>query len=313
MEASDLHPQFAHEDNAEADPPFDPAAYWHVLRTQHAKPEAALWDSPGFIRHQKENFDLPATDYSAADSARLNPGQRLAFSQLQQVIDASGRPASDPGPLRLLVAGTAGTGKSYLIKCLMKYAQDRLGVDAAGRAIQLVAPTGTAAFNISGRTIHSLLSLPIPLGSSLTDLSPVALASLQERLRGLQLLVVDEMSMIGRKMLGAMDERLRQVFPARRGEWFGGVSVALMGDFGQLPPVLNLPMYSLLPGQGLSRSGKAAFAAFAQGVVLEKVERVVGDSLDQQDFRAILRRLRAGQVTGWVFDSSVWISFFARA
>ena len=59
--------------------------------------------------------------------------------------------SSDPNrpPLRMVVSGTAGTGKSYLIQCLLK---DRLCV---------AAPTGVAAFNVDGYTLHSLLSLPV--------------------------------------------------------------------------------------------------------------------------------------------------------
>ena len=60
--------------------------------------------------------------------------------------------AETPPPLRMIVSGTAGTGKSYLIHCLRLILNNRL---------RLAAPTGVAAFNIEGYTLHSLLSLPV--------------------------------------------------------------------------------------------------------------------------------------------------------
>ena len=109
--------------------------------------------------------------------------------------------------------------------------------------------------------------------------------------------------MVGRRFLGAIDTRLRQIFPESAREWFGGVSIVLMGDFGQLPPVFDLPMYSKAPGDGLSLAGKKAFAVFKQAVVLQKVERVAGDTPQLKDFTALLARLRNGEVThaDWQF------------
>ena len=58
---------------------------------------------------------------------------------------------NDPTPLHMVVSGTAGTGKSYLIHCFILFLQDK---------VRVVALTGVAAFNIDDNTLHSLLSLP---------------------------------------------------------------------------------------------------------------------------------------------------------
>jgi hypothetical protein len=50
--------------------------------------------------------------------------------------------------------------------------------------------------------------------------------------------------MVGRRMLALIDMRLRQAFPEKQNQLFGGRSVILVGDFGQLPPMLDEPMYS---------------------------------------------------------------------
>lgn len=78
--------------------------------------------------------------------------QQLQGKQLQAYTIASQHvEAVDPTPLRMIISGTAGTGKSYLINCLRLLLRDK---------VRVAAPTGVAAFNVDGHTLHSLLSLP---------------------------------------------------------------------------------------------------------------------------------------------------------
>ena len=140
----------------------------------------------------------------------------------------------DPPPLRIIVSGTVGTGKSYLIHCLRLLLQHQL---------QVAAPTGVAAFNIEGLTLHSLLSLPTR--GDFKDLEGERLTKLQQSFSGIKYIIIDEMSMVGRKTLGQVDRRLRQAFPHHAQEVFSGCSCLLFGDFGQLPPVMDLPLYTM--------------------------------------------------------------------
>jgi ATP-dependent DNA helicase PIF1 len=96
-----------------------------------------------------------------------------------------------------------------------------------------VAPTGVAAFNVNGYTLHSLLSLPTR--GEFKDLEGESLKRMQQSLGDMEYLIIDEMSMLDRKMFGKVDRRLRQVFPHRSGQVLGGCSCLLIGDFGQLP------------------------------------------------------------------------------
>src|SRR5204862_123567 len=111
--------------------------------------------------------------------------------------------------------------------------------------VLMLAPTGVAAFNIHGATIHS--SLSIPISSNSLDLNSDRLKKLQKKLEGVKYIIIDEKSMVGRRMLALIDLRLRQAFPEQQNQVFGGRSVILVGDFGQLPPVLDEPMYSQIP------------------------------------------------------------------
>ncbi|KAG7423637.1 ATP-dependent DNA helicase PIF1 [Fusarium oxysporum f. sp. raphani] len=140
-----------------------------------------------------------------------------------------------------------------------------------------------------GTTLHSLLRLPVD--RAFTELSPADANAIQKKLRDVRYLVIDEKSMLGLRQLSWVDKRLRQVFPGRAADFFGGMSIILVGDFFQLPPVANKPLYFDGPLKDLHEvSGQAAYRAFNHTVFLKKVERQQGD--DQAGFRLALEELR---------------------
>ena len=106
--------------------------------------------------------------------------------------------------LKMIVTGTAGTGKSYLIWCLQELLGDQLRV---------MAPTGAAAYNVHGYTLHSLLSIPVR--GDFRELEGQRLHTLQETVVSVRYIILNEMSMVGRKLFGQVDRRLRQIFPHR--------------------------------------------------------------------------------------------------
>lgn len=136
----------------------------------------------------------------------------------------------------LLISGPAGTGKSFL---LSRIVADLRG---QGRRVAVTASTGVAALNVGGGTIHSYLGTQ--LCGSIADLKAAKLypnAKALDRLTGLDVLVVDEVSMLTGDYLDMAEgwvrvarERGRRRKDARP---FGGVQVVLCGDFLQLPPV----------------------------------------------------------------------------
>jgi ATP-dependent DNA helicase PIF1 len=153
------------------------------------------------------------------------------------------------------------------------------------------APTGVAAHNISGRTLHSLLRLPTKLNSD-TKISDANRGTLQRALQHCEYLIIDEKSMIGVAMLGCVDQRLRQAFPEYNLEPFGGISIILFGDFFQLPPVLQKPLYYAdttgkkplkLP---IEVSGQQAYHTIDRVFELEVVVRQQSD----EPFRQALER-----------------------
>ena len=173
-------------------------------------------------------------------------------------------------PLRIIIMGIAGTGKSYLIKAIQNVLYEMAGNETKDPLLVL-APTGVAAFNIGGRMVHSALSIPI-CNNNNVNLEGERLKRLQQRLEGIKYIIIDEKSMVGRRMLALIDKRLRQAFPEHNNEPFGGRSIILVGDFGQLPPVLDLPMYSDTQRDELSNNGFVVYRQFREVYKLDVIQ-----------------------------------------
>ena len=237
-------------------------------------------EAPSFLSQHRQAADQHVFT-TTADPLKLQGKQLQVYNTVHQHLVAI-----NPPPLRMIVSGTAGTGKSYLIHCLRLLLQHQLRV---------AAPTGVAAFNVEGHTLHSLLSLPIR--GEFRDLEGERLNKLQQSFSNVRYIIIDEMSMVGRKTLGQVDKRLRQAFPHQGQEVFGGCSCILFGDFGQLPPVMDLPLYTTASKSELSDQGRAAYHSFKHAVVLDQVLRQSGQDSQQVRFRNILLGLRNAQVT----------------
>ena len=101
--------------------------------------------------------------------------------------------------------------------------------------------------------------------------------------------------MVGRRMFSAIDKRLREAFPKSKNEPFGRRSIILFGDFGQLPPVLDLPMYATnLSHDITSNDGIASYKNFQEVYKLNVIQWQSSDCEEQKAFREILLRLRDG-------------------
>ena len=158
-----------------------------------------LHEMPSFIDRQRQDHS-PQSHSTAVDPGNLQGQQLRAYNIVREHFLSEERQE----PLRMIVSGTAGTGKSYLIECLQQL---------LGDCLRVAAPTGGAAYNVHGHTVHSLVSIPVR--GDFKEMEGQRLHTIQESLDGVDYLIVDEISMVGRAMFGKMDRRLRQAFPQR--------------------------------------------------------------------------------------------------
>ncbi len=148
-----------------------------------------------------------------------NPQIELAYQYIQNTNT------------NIFLTGKAGTGKTTFLHRIKRESNKRLAV---------VAPTGVAAINAKGMTIHSLFQLPfgafVPGSKSLEQQRKFSRQKIA-LIRSLDLLIIDEISMVRADLLDAIDDVLRKY--KDRFKPFGGVQLLMIGDLHQLPPVVK--------------------------------------------------------------------------
>jgi hypothetical protein len=130
----------------------------------------------------------------------------------------------------LFLTGKAGTGKTTFLRQIRQ---------ATSKKMAIIAPTGVAAINAGGMTIHSLFQLPFgPIVPGTADRPELSYnAEKRELLQSLELLVIDEISMVRPDVLDQLDLILRKLRGNRHA--FGGVQMLLIGDLAQLSPIVR--------------------------------------------------------------------------
>ncbi len=193
----------------------------------------------------------------------------------------------------IFLTGKAGTGKSTFLRHIIATTKKKSVV---------LAPTGIAAVNVGGQTIHSFFHMPLkPLLPDDPDLSVnrlrqrLKLSRSQERLiKELELIVIDEISMVRADMIDLIDKVLR-VYSGRMREPFGGKQLLLVGDIFQLEPVMTPDMKLLLRKAYPCTFFFGAKAFEATDIVSIELRKVYRQN--DPEFISLLDRVRGGTVT----------------
>ena len=160
----------------------------------------------------------------------------------------------DIKPLRLFVSGVSGTGKSFLIEAI-KLLVHRTW-ESEELTVVVAAPTGLAAFNVGGLTIHRLFQLPIEHEGQMAGYWSLPKGSqkvMKTKLCRVKLIIIDEISMVSSLNLAYIHLRLEELFGGD--EWFGSTNMLFVGDILQLQPV----------------NGSAVFENITQKILLLKL------------------------------------------
>ena len=210
----------------------------------------------------------------------------VIFEMAERYVKATGR--------SVFLTGKAGTGKTTFLKYITQTTTKRFVV---------LAPTGVAAINAGGSTIHSFFQLPLcPYLPDVKELvteyqMPERYRSLRKErvkiIRTLDLLIIDEISMVRADLLDAVDMTMRKY--RRNDKPFGGVQLLMIGDAQQLSPVVKETerqyMSQVYPSPYFFHS-KALRQLSYVTIELQKVHRQ-----KDEDFLEILNAVRENRMT----------------
>ena len=282
----------------------------HFLNVQNAQ---RTWET---LRATQPCLQLPDKQPPALEDDFQQLFVQLVFQHMSRVF--AGEPVA---PLRLLLLGTAGTGKTFAVQTLLQLLHTRLQeLHLPQSTVRVAAPTGAAAFNMRwDRLIHWFRPphfADLRFGSD-------ALLRFQQSLEHTQLLVFDEVSMIGRQMMGRIDRRLRQSKTGRDtgSDVLGGLcarqSLTNRSMTSCLVFLATMTLESMLRA-GCQTTGLEVYSSFEMVVILQTPQRIrthvqTNRALTQAEkdyndeavrFLRILHRLRD---LSWTVEDYYWL------
>jgi hypothetical protein len=221
---------------------------------------------------------------------KLNVEQQLFFNHVMYSVHQASEVQ-----LKCFLTGGAGMGKSVLTSALFqsltRWYNDQLEIDKSTMKVLVMAPTGAAAFEVSGMTLHSALS--IPTQQSLHEyrfMDSSKLSEMRSDYKDLKAVFFDEVSLVGKTMLAFVDQRLRQF--TGKNNFMGGLHVIFVGDLFQLKPVKDGYVFEELKSGFNALGGKL----WADNVVMYELYEQMRQK-DATVFADRLNRLREGEQT----------------
>ena len=228
----------------------------------------------------------------------LNNEQERAFRIIGNHAATLGLPQ-----LTMYLGGMGGTGKSRVIEAVaMMFA-----LRNEHHRFTVIAPTGAAASLLNGSTYHSAMGFH---ANSEANIEPNSIAKMVSRLRGVEYIFFDEVSMLSCSKLYAIATRLAKLNNNTTAP-FGGMNMIFSGDFAQLPPVFEGSSYALYSGtvgaiqtdrhlsnyQISSTVGKSLWHQITTVVILRQNMRQNLQSTEDKQFRTALENMRYGACT----------------
>lgn len=254
-------------------PDAEATAYSAAPDSAQSQPQAVGSAPLASLATEVTHFDAPNAEFNDAEAWE-------SYKGVWSEVRASTRP--------VFLTGRAGTGKSTFLRLARQY--------ESNLRISVVAPTGVAAQNVEGVTIHRFF------GFKLGALHPDDISYNPDRaevLRAVDLLVIDEISMVRADVLDAIDCSLR--VHRRDDRPFGGVAVLMIGDLSQLPPVVvgaeSDRFFTEAYATPYFFSARVLLQSQFHVITLKKVHR----QRDPQ-FLELLERVRSGQITRGVCE-----------
>lgn len=159
-------------------------------------------------------------DFTLTDMIKqMNSDHMRVFEKIKMEIQSNGT------KVRLYVSGEGGTGKNFFIKVIKSWIKEEMNQETI-----VTAPTGIAAFDVNGLTVHRVFQMPVEHGNTprYTQLSDSALKMLRDQLKVVALIIIDKISMISNIMLLYIHLRLVEIFNVD--DWLSGKHIVVFGD-----------------------------------------------------------------------------------
>ncbi|XP_062603984.1 uncharacterized protein LOC134265790 [Saccostrea cucullata] len=266
----------------EADVQFDRVAP-SAEQTEQEDLEEGSRESEAFVYfdpkrpENHQNYDIGVD--LGLPSCSTNDDQTLQYKMTNELY------------FQVFLTGGAGVGKSVVVRALYealtRHYCSTEGENPDDCKVLLCAPTGKAAFNIKGQTIHSAFKIPASQGFNCKPLDSESLNTLRTKYKYLSTVIIDEVSMVGNSQLNCVHERLKQIKGSK--EYFGGINVILIGDLFQLKPVMDGWVFDDLK----KNFGPLAINLWRALFTMHELTEIMRQKDDVQ-FAELLNRLREG-------------------
>ena len=263
----------------------------------HLDPDV-LPKSEDVIRVQKcyRQIEVDELSILCEKTRQLDSNQRkvvdIALTYAKDMVKCLYRNTKMSKPPAVLVPGGAGSGKSATINILKQWVHLTLqnaGDDPNMPYILVTAPTGAAACNVKGQTLHTAFSFHF--GNNYLSLSDKLRDVKRCQLQHLKFVIVDEKSMVKADMLYQLDRRLREI-TQKTDEFMGGVALFCFGDILQLRPCKGRFMFDRPKCQDFQ-------LAFECDPLWEKFDVIFLEKNHRQEsdheYADILNRIRIGE------------------
>ena len=252
------------------------------------------------VRHEKvyRLIEIDQIDVLKEKTRNLDVDQKKVIEKgiqfSRKIVKSLRAKNSPPKSVKVIVHGGAGSGKSTVINVLKQWCHlilQQPGDDPDCPYVIVAAPTGTAAANIRGQTMHSAFNFS--WGNEYFSLSDKVRDSKRNLLKNLKLVIIDEISMVKSDQQFQLDKRLREV-TQKTGKLFGNVAVFYVGDIMQLKPCKGRYIFDepINPDYKIDYQLGSHWQSF-EVVILGKNHR----QGDDKDYADMLNRFRTGQQT----------------
>jgi hypothetical protein len=247
------------------------------------------------LNNDKLNIPIRDDGQPYAISSLYKDQQEILFVVLNKIKEwINCRNIRNFKPLMMTINGPGGSGKSVLIQTIIAVLRTQF---CTNKVALVAAPTGSAAFNVNGETLHRLVSIGISKNEE--PLSDAKKKILLERFSDLLCLIIDERSLLSATTISKAETRIKTTIHNSLGdisEYFGGLPVVLLvGDDYQLPAqggIIQLLARKKL--EGVSARGVKIIQECGKKVMHLSTSRRMADS--QQSQKTLLQKIRKGAV-----------------